>query len=66
MQILFKKDGKVMYRHDYSLLKRQQDAAQFKGFTAADVIYLITPDRFANGDYSNDIVDGTSRSNHRP
>jgi glycosidase len=58
MQILFKMDGKVMYRHDYSLLKRQQDAAQFKGFTAADVIYLITPDRFANGDYSNDIVDG--------
>ena len=23
-----------------------------------DVIYLITPDRFANGNYSNDIIKG--------
>jgi glycosidase len=31
---------------------------QLKGFNSADVIYLITPDRFANGDYSNDVVEG--------
>lgn len=57
-QITFRKDGKVMYKHAYTLLKRQQQATQFSGFTAADVIYLITPDRFANGDYSNDVVAG--------
>ena len=28
------------------------------GFTTADVLYLITPDRFANGDPSNDNVEG--------
>jgi glycosidase len=28
------------------------------GFTTADVLYLITPDRFANGDPSNDNLEG--------
>lgn len=27
----------------------------YKGFTCKDIIYLITPDRFCNGDTSNDI-----------
>ena len=30
-------------------------SAQRQGFKSSDVIYLITPDRFANGDTSNDI-----------
>src|SRR5690606_37657211 len=29
-----------------------------RGFDASDVIYLITPDRFANGDLSNDSIEG--------
>lgn len=29
-----------------------------KGLDPSDFIYLITPDRFANGDPSNDVVDG--------
>jgi glycosidase len=56
--INFKKDGKVVYTYNYSLLQREKDAAALKGFNASDAIYLITPDRFANGDYSNDIVQG--------
>ena len=56
--INFKKDGKTVSTFDYSLLARQQDASQFKGFTSSDAIYLIVPDRFANGDYSNDVVEG--------
>ncbi len=56
--ISFKKDGKELYSYQYELKKRAQDAAQFKGFNSADAIYLIVPDRFANGDYTNDVVEG--------
>lgn len=54
--INFKKDGKTVYSYNYNLLARERDALQIEGFNSSDVIYLITPDRFANGDYSNDIV----------
>lgn len=56
--INFKKENKTVYTYNYSLLERQQDAVQFKGFNSSDVIYLIVPDRFANGDYNNDIMEG--------
>ncbi|HET9055331.1 MAG TPA: glycoside hydrolase family 13 protein [Chitinophagaceae bacterium] len=56
--INFKKDGETIYSYPYSLLTRERDALKIKGFNSSDVIYLITPDRFANGDYSNDIVSG--------
>lgn len=54
--IRFNKDGKTVSTHNYTLLQREKNASQVKGFTSADVIYLITPDRFANGDVSNDVV----------
>lgn len=53
--IEFKSKGKTLYTQPYTLLAREQDAAKFKGFDASDVVYLIVPDRFANGDPSNDI-----------
>lgn len=56
--INFKKAGKTVYTYNYSLLPKQQASTQMRGFNSADVIYLITPDRFVNGDYSNDIVAG--------
>lgn len=43
---------------EYELKKREENSAEREGFTPSDVIYLITPDRFANGDPSNDVVDG--------
>lgn len=61
--ITFKKENKTVYTYNYSLLPRQQDAAQFKGFNSSDVIYLIVPDRFANGNYSNDVVAGMKENN---
>ena len=39
----------------YKLLDREEGV---KGFDSSDVIYLITPDRFANGNLSNDSVKG--------
>ncbi len=44
--------------YNYELLEKNSDPAHTKSFTASDVVYLITPDRFANGDPSNDAVDG--------
>ena len=56
--ILFQKEGRVVYTYPYSLLARESDPALLKGFNSSDVIYLIVPDRFANGDYGNDVVSG--------
>ena len=39
----------------YQLKDRETEAADIQGFDSSDAIYLITPDRFANGDISNDI-----------
>ncbi|MFA6456324.1 MAG: alpha-amylase family glycosyl hydrolase [Bacteroidota bacterium] len=54
--ILTSKQGKTSFK--YPVLKRESPAGRFQGFTPADVIYLITPDRFANGDMTNDSVAG--------
>ena len=40
---------------DYELRARPQLAQNYKGFNSEDVIYLITPDRFSNGNTDNDI-----------
>ena len=46
--------GKKQYSYMYRFLKREEGSANRKGFSGKDVIYLITPDRFVNGDPSND------------
>ncbi|MBT1064762.1 cyclomaltodextrinase N-terminal domain-containing protein [Bowmanella sp. Y26] len=43
---------------DYPLLTRDNASAERQGFSNKDSIYLITPDRFANGDLSNDSAPG--------
>ena len=42
----------------YTLHAKNPDPAHTRAFDASDVIYLITPDRFANGDPSNDDIEG--------
>lgn len=56
LTIAFKRGNATAYEHQYPLLARKQKPEAFQGFNASDVIYLITPDRFANGDPGNDIV----------
>jgi glycosidase len=46
--------GKKQYQYTYRFLKREEGSSQRKGFSGKDVIYLICPDRFVNGDPSND------------
>jgi glycosidase len=43
---------------DFPVLKRDENENIHQGFGPEDIIYLITPDRFANGDPDNDHVDG--------
>lgn len=57
-QIRWKKNGKVVDKTLYTLAKRTENSAQRKGFGPEDMIYLITPDRFANGDSTQDQVAG--------
>jgi glycosidase len=57
-EILFKWPNKTEVKFNYSLLARREGSAQRKGFDASDVMYLLFPDRFANGDTSNDAVKG--------
>lgn len=42
------------------LLRRADSRGRFEGFNRDDVIYLIMPDRFADGDPSNDQPPGSS------
>lgn len=46
--------NKVVEVYNYQLLKRDEGAAERKGFNSSDVIYLLMPDRFANGNPEND------------
>jgi len=56
--IQFRKDKKEFTSTNFELLQRSTGSASRKGFDASDLIYLITPDRFANGNPANDAVTG--------
>lgn len=40
----------------YQLHARKKGSREVKGFDSSDVLYLIMPDRFANGDPKNDVI----------
>jgi len=48
-------DGKKVR---YTLKNRAMRGEDHKGFSNADVLYLLMPDRFANGNPKNDVVKG--------
>ncbi|SDS83053.1 Glycosidase [Gillisia sp. Hel1_33_143] len=54
LKIDFKKKGKVTFSKNYEVKERRENSALRQGFDASDVMYLIMPDRFANGDPKND------------
>lgn len=56
MDLSFETAGGIMVR-EYEFLPRSTKPGAM-GFSGADVLYLITPDRFANGDPSNDTLEG--------
>ena len=54
--IEFSKEGKLFEKYNYQLLKKSKRNIAKDTYNSSDVIYLITPDRFSNGDKKNDIV----------
>jgi len=53
-KITTKKGRKSTGSYTYELKERNQGSAARGSFTSKDVMYLIMPDRFANGDEKND------------
>ncbi|SDM02487.1 glycoside hydrolase family 13 protein [Pedobacter antarcticus] len=50
--------GKSSLKFTYELKNRDNAAGRIQGVTNKDFIYLLMPDRFSNGDPSNDVVKG--------
>jgi len=53
-KINIKKKNKIVDSYTYELKNRETNSANRNSFTSKDIVYLIMPDRFANGDESND------------
>ena len=53
-EIAFKQNDKTIVASTYELKAREKNSSQRVGFNTSDVMYLIMPDRFANGDPTND------------
>lgn len=49
-------NGKKKINYNYEIKEREAGRREIKGFDSSDVLYLIMPDRFANGDPSNDQI----------
>lgn len=66
VRIDFRSKGRTIATRNFPLGAREPGSAERKGFGPEDVIYLVMPDRFANGDASNDTMkglrDGLARS----
>lgn len=53
-KINFKENNKTVYSYKYELKSRKPNSANRPSYSSKDVMYLIMPDRFANGNPSND------------
>ncbi len=53
--LVFSRDGRE-FKVPYEIAARRAGSAQRKSFSSADAIYLLMPDRFADGDPSIDTV----------
>ena len=56
--INFNKAGEKTLTYRYTLKKRDKSSGRAQGVTNKDLIYLVMPDRFSNGDLKNDSVAG--------
>ena len=64
-EITFTGKDKKIGSYFYELKARENGSAKREGFNSSDVIYLITPDRFANGNPKNDAVVGMKEQPNR-
>jgi len=65
-EIVFYKNDEKIAVYNYHLLERINGSSERNGFDASDVIYLLYPDRFANGNPNNDevseMIEGANRT----
>jgi glycosidase len=61
----FSKNKKVAFTQNYALKARRENSALRKSYDASDVIYLIMPDRFANGNPNNDSEKSVTEKGNR-
>lgn len=59
------KNGKKSFTQSYSLKTRRENSKFRKSYDSSDVIYLIMPDRFANGNPNNDNSKSTKEISNR-
>lgn len=63
----FSKNKKTVFSKKYELRKRKENSRLRKSYDASDMIYLIMPDRFANGNVNNDndksVIEKSDRKN---
>lgn len=57
--------GRNTFTYQYELKNKQTPQNRIQGFNSSDVVYLIMPDRFANGDPKNDSIPGMFEGAHR-
>lgn len=65
MAIHFDRNHRTTLTYQYPLNARAPESAQRRGFGASDAIYLLTPDRFANGNSENDSIPGLAETANR-
>jgi glycosidase len=56
VKLVFEYQREIVRKVDYELWERKEGSAAREGFGKSDVIYLLMPDRFSNGDPANDSV----------
>ncbi len=61
----FSQKGQKSITQKYSLKQRRNGSAMRKSFDSSDAIYLLMPDRFANGNPSNDNTSDTAEKLNR-
>jgi glycosidase len=54
----FRSGDRTLYSYEYELKPREEGSRYRMGFNASDAVYLLMPDRFANGDPANDDMPG--------
>lgn len=65
VKIEFYKDKKPVLTHFFEIKQRASGSANRSSFGPQDVVYLLMPDRFANGNINNDQVDALTEKTER-
>ncbi|MDD5149942.1 MAG: glycoside hydrolase family 13 protein [Flavobacterium sp.] len=61
----FKDSNKKAFTQNYSLKQRRENSAQRKSYNSSDMMYLLMPDRFSNGNPNNDSNASTTENYNR-